>query len=129
MAENAEHEFKLIRVEDKDTTWFGLPEAGHIMNAESCTDWVAYKSEGELNQANIGLKADAAGEYTFVVDITNLDGEAIAPKFSVIFPEPQGIENVTVELNLNAPMFDMTGRQVSDDYHGVVIQNGHKFIR
>ena len=126
---NAEHQFKLIRVEEKDTVWFGLAEEGHVMNAESCTDWIAYKSEGELNQANIGLKADAAGEYTFIVDVTNLDGEAVAPKFSVVFPEPQGIENVAFDLNLNAPMFDMTGRQVSEDYHGVVIQNGHKFIR
>ena len=42
--------------------------------------------------------------------------------------EEQAIENVAV-LNINAPMFDVLGRQVTEEYHGIVIQNGHKFIR
>lgn len=42
--------------------------------------------------------------------------------------EEQAIDNV-FEINLDAPMFDILGRQVTSEYHGVVIQNGHKFIR
>jgi len=42
--------------------------------------------------------------------------------------EEQAIENV-YEINLSAPMFDLLGRKVTEEYHGVVIQNGHKFIR
>ncbi len=42
--------------------------------------------------------------------------------------DDQAIENI-YELDTNAPMFDVIGRQVNNDYHGVVIQNGHKFIR
>ena len=39
------------------------------------------------------------------------------------------VENVRVELNLNAPMYDLLGRQVdATTYHGVVIQNGHKYL-
>ena len=43
-------------------------------------------------------------------------------------PGEQAIENV-YELNLSAPMFDLLGRQVTEEYHGIVIQNGHKFVR
>ena len=43
--------------------------------------------------------------------------------------EEQGIDNVVYELNLDAPMYDVLGRQVTEDYHGIVIQNGHKVIR
>ena len=39
------------------------------------------------------------------------------------------IEKVEVELDLNAPMYDVLGRKVNADYHGIVIQNGKKFIR
>ena len=41
----------------------------------------------------------------------------------------EAIDNVRAELDTNAPMFDVTGRQVTSDYKGVIIQNGHKFIR
>ena len=39
------------------------------------------------------------------------------------------IQNVTVTLDLNAPMFDVLGRKVNADYRGIIIQNGQKFIR
>ena len=43
--------------------------------------------------------------------------------------DDEAIDNVRAELDTNAPMFDVTGRQVTSDYKGVIIQNGHKFIR
>jgi hypothetical protein len=41
-----------------------------------------------------------------------------------------GIENITTEatLDLNAPMFDVLGRQVDKTYRGIVIQNGQSFL-
>ena len=39
------------------------------------------------------------------------------------------IQCVNVTLDVNAPMYDVLGRKVGADYKGVVIQNGHKFIR
>ncbi len=43
------------------------------------------------------------------------------------------VENVETEdmpiLDLTRPMYNMLGQQVSAEYRGVVIQNGHKYIR
>ena len=86
---NLKYEFKFISVENNDTVWYGLPSEGNVMKYGASTDWVAYKSEGELNQANVGLLATKAGDYPFTVDVTNLDNGNIAPKFSVVIPEPE----------------------------------------
>ncbi|MEZ7695473.1 hypothetical protein [Prevotella jejuni] len=41
-----------------------------------------------------------------------------------------GIKNVqTIEVNENAPIYNLAGQRVSKDYKGVVIQNGKKFVR
>ena len=42
--------------------------------------------------------------------------------------DAQGIENVTVELDKNAPMYNIMGQRVDGNATGIVIQNGHKFI-
>ena len=41
-----------------------------------------------------------------------------------------GMENITTEatLDLNAPMYDVLGRQVDKTYRGIVIQNGQSFL-
>ena len=40
-----------------------------------------------------------------------------------------GVENVEASvLDCNAPMYDVLGRQVDKNYHGIVIQNGHVFL-
>ena len=39
------------------------------------------------------------------------------------------IQHVNATLDLNAPMFDILGRQVNAQYKGIVIQNGQKYIR
>ena len=63
----ASYEFKIIRIvaqgEKKDTTWYGLPSEGNVMRYGKCTGWVAYQSEGDKNQANVGLKTTAKGDY------------------------------------------------------------------
>ena len=91
---NKKYEFKILRVNDKDSVWFGLPSAGNNMKYGECTDWVAYKSEGEQNQANVGLISTKAQDYTFTVDVTNTDNGNVAPKFSVDIPEPEGINQI-----------------------------------
>lgn len=41
-----------------------------------------------------------------------------------------GVETVTVNFeDLDAPAYDLFGRQVSDDYRGIYIKNGKKYIR
>jgi uncharacterized repeat protein (TIGR02543 family) len=39
-----------------------------------------------------------------------------------------GVENVRWELDQTAPMYDLLGRQVDATYHGIVIQNGNKYL-
>jgi uncharacterized repeat protein (TIGR02543 family) len=39
------------------------------------------------------------------------------------------IENtVRPTLDINAPMYDILGRQVNTSYRGIIIQNGHKYL-
>ncbi len=38
------------------------------------------------------------------------------------------VENIFIELNLNAPMYNVLGVQVGKDYKGIVIQNGQKYL-
>ncbi|MCR5050781.1 MAG: DUF4832 domain-containing protein [Paludibacteraceae bacterium] len=43
--------------------------------------------------------------------------------------KPQAIENVEYPpLDMNAPMYDILGRQVGASYKGIVIQNGKKYL-
>ena len=44
------------------------------------------------------------------------------------------VENIETEkdapaLDINQPMYNVLGQLVTADYHGVVIQNGYKYIR
>jgi hypothetical protein len=39
-----------------------------------------------------------------------------------------GVENVCPVLDINAPMYDILGRQVDATYRGIVIQNGNKYL-
>lgn len=86
------YEFKIISVvaqgEKKDTTWYGLPSEGNVMRYGKSTGWVAYKSEGEKNQANVGLQTTSKGDYLFSVDANNKVEGQVAPAFSVDIPEP-----------------------------------------
>ena len=39
-----------------------------------------------------------------------------------------GVENVRPALDLDAPMYDVLGRQVDAAYRGIIIQNGNKYL-
>lgn len=42
---------------------------------------------------------------------------------------PTSVENVVrPALDINAPMYDVMGRQVDETYRGIIIQNGHKYL-
>ncbi|WP_028898133.1 hypothetical protein [Prevotella sp. HUN102] len=48
---------------------------------------------------------------------------------TVTYIDATGIETVeTINLNENAPMYNLAGQRVAKNYKGVVIQNGKKFI-
>ena len=46
----------------------------------------------------------------------------------VQYPGMNAVENIYVELNVNAPMYNVLGVQVGKDYKGIVIQNGQKYL-
>ena len=43
-------------------------------------------------------------------------------------PPVTSVENVRQPLDINAPMYDILGRQVDATYRGIIIQNGNKYI-
>jgi hypothetical protein len=49
---------------------------------------------------------------------------------TVVVGDGTAIENIQTEakLNLNAPMYDVLGRQVDKNYRGIVLQNGQAFL-
>ena len=78
------------------------------------------------------LVASAAGHIaTFTMPTS--DNSLLIPAKTALAdaePTPTGVENVVKEatLDLNAPMFDVLGRQVNKTYRGIVIQNGQAFL-
>ena len=41
---------------------------------------------------------------------------------------PDAVENIVVPLDIQAPMYDVLGRQVDKTYRGIVIQNGQTYL-
>ena len=60
---------------------------------------------------------DAEGKY-------NVSVSADCPAIQ----QSDALEEVTISLDINAPMFNVLGQPVDNTYHGIVIQNGHKFL-
>ncbi len=42
--------------------------------------------------------------------------------------ETAGVQNITVEQNVNAPAFNLAGQRVNAAYKGIVVKNGKKFL-
>ena len=85
---NKDHNFKLVRMKGASMSWFGLK--GWSAIEESVEGWLVFEDGAD----NVGLKTKDAGKYSLTVDVTNMDGEALAPKFSLKFPEATGIDHV-----------------------------------
>jgi len=71
--------------------------------------------------AKIYLKANASDGYPFAVKVNS-----ITRKVGTTTGLSHAITNVSA--NVNAPIYNLAGQQVSKDYKGVVIQNGKKFV-
>ena len=72
----------------------------------------------------IGLKEGSA-----VLTVTTEDG-GHQDMLTVIVGTPSSVEDIknTTGLDLNAPMYDVLGRQVDKTYRGIIIQNGNKYL-
>ena len=72
----------------------------------------------------IGLKEGSA-----TLTVTTEDG-GYQDFLTVIVGTPSSVEDIKREtgLDLNAPMYDVVGRQVDKNYRGIIIQNGNKYL-
>ena len=68
----------------------------------------------------------AVAEGTANITVTTVDGEFTATCV-VTVQVADGVLDIQV-LDKTAPMYDVLGRQVDNNYHGVVIQNGTTFF-
>ena len=66
---------------------------------------------------------------TAVVTVTTEDG-GFQDMLTVIVGEGTSVEDIKNQtgLDLNAPMYDVIGRQVDASYRGIIIQNGNKYL-
>ena len=70
------------------------------------------------------VTAVAAGTAT--ITVTTVDGNLTAT-CAVTVQLVSGVMNIHV-LDMNAPMYDILGRQVDNTYRGIIIQNGNKYL-
>ncbi|MBR6549613.1 MAG: Ig-like domain-containing protein [Paludibacteraceae bacterium] len=72
----------------------------------------------------IGLKNGSA-----ILTVTTEDG-GHTDMLTVVVNDGTSVEDIkaTTGLDLNAPMYDVVGRQVDATYKGVIIQNGNKYL-
>ena len=66
---------------------------------------------------------------TAIVTVTTEDG-GFQDMLTVIVGDGTSVEDIknNTGLDLNAPMFDVQGRQVDKNYQGIIIQNGNKYL-
>jgi uncharacterized protein YjdB len=69
----------------------------------------------------------AVAEGTATITVTTVDGEFTATCVVTVTEVGSGVMNIQV-LDVNAPMYDVLGRQVDKTYRGIVIQNGQSFL-
>jgi len=75
------------------------------------------------------LIASAAGHITRYTMPTADNTIVVPAKQKLPGSIPTHVENAqSKELDLNAPMYDVLGRQVMSNYKGIVIQNGQKYL-
>ena len=90
---------------DKSVTWSSSDEA------------IATVAEGVVT---------AVAEGTATITVTTTDG-GLTATCAVTVKLTDGVLNIRI-LDVDAPMYDILGRQVDNTYKGIVIQNGNKYL-
>ena len=77
---------------------------------------------------NVDIRGSVVNFATANMDVEACGG-AVPTEVEADFGAPAGIEDIKTELNnSNAPMFNLAGQKVANDFKGMVIKNGKKFI-
>lgn len=109
------------------------------MTITSSADWLkaevtrAAADDNFLSEISVSVEpmpADVTSRYAY---LTFTDGQGYQSTWAFYQPayDPNAIDEVVVEdgaLDLNAPIYDLTGRQVSNPVKGIYLQNGKKFV-
>jgi uncharacterized protein YjdB len=94
---------------------------------EDATDKsVTWASDNETVATVAEGVVTAVAEGTANITVTTTDG-GFKATCVVTVRIVDGVMNIQV-LDVNAPMYDVLGRQVDNTYRGIVIQNGQKFM-
>lgn len=95
-----------------------------VIKENAATDYETTEIEGESKKVfpivSVGVEAGT-------VDITYPKGALNFYAF-IFEGTSTGIESITAVENENAPMYNVAGQLVDDNYKGVVVKNGKKFI-
>ena len=94
---------------------------------EDATDKsVTWASDNEDVATVVDGVVTAVAAGTATITVTTVDGNLTAT-CAVTVQLVSGVMNIHV-LDMNAPMYDILGRQVDNTYRGIIIQNGNKYL-
>ena len=117
-----------------DTDNDGIPDAWETangLNPNDASDAKLYTIDTERNwYTNIEVYANSLVED--IMKAGNADGESNYTEYYPMWQSPTGIENVhtspsTIHPSLSTP-YNLSGQRVDDNYKGIVIRNGKKFV-
>ena len=115
---------------DQTTLTLTVPETATLIatvSPETATDKsVTWASDNEAVATVEEGVVTAVAEGSATITVTTVDGNFTATCV-VTVQLASGVMNIHV-LDVNAPMYDVLGRQVDASYRGVVIQNGNKYL-
>lgn len=110
-----------------------------IVFAISFDNWT---SENSVNVGTLTPSEETHGTSTYkfqnwagnakevILTLGGTKPKAYLRSVTVTTTSATGIEKVeTIDLNADAPLYNLAGQRVSADYKGVVIQNGKKFVQ
>ena len=86
---------------------------------------------GDVSSSTIYSLCAARGDevlwsYTLPADLRIVNN---GPDFSIDVTKVENLSESAENLDLSAPMYNVLGQPVDKDYHGIVIQNGRKYVR
>lgn len=128
----ATDKIEITAYRDKDTDANGTLhmafENGKSIDEGDVVVWnnIALGQEPNTNTYEVG---EGAGSKVITLARSKASTNVFITKFVIIRGESDGIGKIEiVELNVNAPMYNVAGQQVTKGYKGIVIQNGKKYI-
>ena len=127
---------------DKITVWV-WPTGGEGVEYDAAKEgnWYVYQ-HADNSEINIIFKNGAGwnGDSNQSEDITGiskntcleLTAGAGKATYTIIDCDGTGVEDITTstpQLDITLPMYNVLGQKVNATYRGIVIQNGHKYLR